>query len=481
MRKSLTGLASVAFVGGLFGRVLRYALNIVIANGLGTGALGYFAFGMVVMKAGGVLARLGLDNAAQKFVPKYVTDGDDSALSGTALFCLALPFLVGGVLAGGVFLLDYRFDHLFGVALEPTSLFTLGIPFFATMMVGIALTKGLKETKYQVYIRDIGQSVVAILLVGFGAYVVHDLTAVIYGYVFSFVVGTALVLYFLVDEDVISFATRPSVDGRRVLGFALPLTLAAVIQYLLTWTDILMLGVFLPPSDVGAYQAAYQTSVLLLVVLQAVNSIFPSMISDLYERDRWEHLQQIFESITKWITYITVLGCLFVAIYAKEILGLFGVSSHEAQMALIVLCIGQTAAASTGPSGYLLIMTNHERLQLYNTTVVALLNFVLNYFLINQFGIVGAALATTTSFVLLNVLRISEIYHFLGVQPYSLKYWKGAVALVCTVPILVFGSRLPVLELGRIFTGGIIALPVFFAVIWLLGFEEGDLVVFDKI
>ncbi len=481
MRKSLTGLASVAFVGGLFGRGLRYGLNIVIANGLGTGALGYFAFGMVVMKAGGVIARLGLDNAAQKFVPKYVTDGDDGALSGTALFCLALPFFVGAIIAGGVFALDYRFDRVLGVSLSPTSTFTLGIPFFATMMVGVAVTKGLKETKYQVYIRDIGQSVVAILLVAFGVYVAKDLTTSIYGYILSFVFGTALVIYFLFNEDVISFSTRPHVNGKRVLGFALPLTLAAVIQYLLTWTDILMLGVFLPPSDVGAYQAAYQTSVLLLVVLQAVNSIFPSLISDMYERDRWDHLQQIFESATKWITYITVLGCLFVAVYAKEILGLFGAASNEAQLALIVLCVGQTAAASTGPSGYLLIMTNHERLQLYNTTTVAFVNFILNYFLINEFGILGAAIATTASFTLLNLLRISEIYYFLGVQPYSRKYWKGAVALACTAPILLFGSRLPILEIARLFAGGIIALPVFFAVVWLLGVEESDLAVFDKI
>ncbi|ODR80576.1 polysaccharide biosynthesis protein [Haladaptatus sp. W1] len=481
MRKSLTGLASVAFIGGMFGRGLRYSLNIVIANGLGTGALGYFAFGMVVMKAGGVIARLGLDNAAQKFVPKHITDENTSALSGIALFCLAVPFLAGVVITGFIFALDFQFDRIFGVSLSPTSTFTLGIPFFATMMVGIAVTKGLKETKYQVYIRDIGQSVVAIALVAIGAYVIQDLTAVIYGYVLSFVVGTALVLYFLVDENVISFSERPKVNPKTVLAFSLPLTLAAVIQYLLTWTDILMLGVFMPPSDVGKYQAAYQTSVLLLVVLQAVNSIFPSMVSDLYERNQWEQLQTLFEAITKWITYITILGCLFVSIYAKEILGLFGAATPDAQLALIILCLGQTAAASTGPSGYLLIMTNHERLQLVNTTVVGFLNFVLNYFLINQFGIVGAAMATAISFGVLNLLRIAEIYHFLGVQPYSRRYWKGVVALACSTPILILGSRLPVLEVGRIFTGGIIALPVFVAVIWLLGIEDGDRSIFEKI
>lgn len=67
MRDSITKLVSISFFGGLIGRGLRYGFNVVIARGLGFEALGVFAFGMVVMKGGGVFVRLGLDSAAKKF------------------------------------------------------------------------------------------------------------------------------------------------------------------------------------------------------------------------------------------------------------------------------------------------------------------------------------------------------------------------------------------------------------------------------
>ena len=475
-------MASLALVGGLVGKALRYTLNVVIANGLGAAALGVFALGMVLLRAGSVLARLGLDNAAQKYVPVYTAQNDDRALNGTTLLCLGAPFFAGVTIAGGVFVFDDTIRELAGVTLRPvTKQFALGIPFFATMMVGIALTKGLKESKYQVYIRDIGQSVVAIVTVSIGAFVLNDLTAAIDGYILSCAIGAVLAVFFLYRRDLLSVAVRPRVDFKRVFAFSLPLTIAAVIQYLLTWTDILMLSFFRAPTEVGWYQAAYQTSVLLLVVLQAVNSIFPSVASDLYERGELGQLRRTFAAVTKWTTYVTSLGCVFVVVYTDEILGLFDISTPEARLALIVLCLGQAVAASTGPAGFMLIMSGHERLQLYNTVAVSVLNVVLNVVLITRFGIVGAGLATAISFVMLNVSRITLLKYFLDVQPYSFSYWKGGVAVACATPMLLVGARLPIPGIARVLLGGAVALAVFAVVTWILGIEESDRALLEQL
>ena len=482
IRRSLTGIASFALIGGLLGKALRYTLNIVIANGLGAAALGVFALGMVLLRAGSVLARLGLDNAAQKYVPIYVAQDDDRALNGIALLCLGTPFLLGVAIAGGVFVFDDTIRELADVSLRPvTKQFAVGIPFFATMTVGIALTKGLKETKYQVYIRDIGQSVVAIMTVSIGAFVLNDLAVAIDGYILSCVVGTALAVFFLYRRDLLSINVRPRVDFKRVFAFSLPLTAAALIQYLLTWTDVLMLSFFRAPTEVGWYQAAYQTSVLLLVVLEAINSIFPSVASDLYERGESGQLRRTFAAVTKLITYATTLGCVFVVVYTDEILGLFDVSAPEARLALIVLALGQAIGASTGPAGFMLIMSGYERVQLYNTVAVSVLNVALNVVLIGQLGIVGAGIATAISFTMLNGFRIAALKYFLGVQPYSFEYWKGGVALACATPVLLAGARLPIPSIARTLLGGAVALVVFAVVIWALGIEESDRALLEQL
>ena len=475
MRNSITKLVSIAFLGGLIGRGLRYGFNIVIARGLGLEALGLFAFGMVVMKGCGVFARIGLDSATQKYVPIYRSENDAARVSGTVIMGLVVPLLIGGALAMILHLGRGFITQLTGTELGSTvQPFILGIPLVATMMVGVNATYGLKETKYSVYIRDFGQSVVALVLMAIGAFVISDLRAVIVGYLISMLVGVGLAAFFLHREGALRFDVRPIFEYRTILAFSIPLTLADSIQYLVSWTDILLLGIFVSPGPIGQYQAAYQTSVLLVVVLQSANSIFPAMAADLYNADRRERLNRVYTAVTRWVTYLTVLGLAFVILYADDILSIFGTTARAAQLALIVLAIGQTLNAMTGPTGFLLIMSGHERLQLANNALVALLNLVLNVVLIQRYGIIGAAAATGLSLASLNLLRLIQVRYLLGMQPYSWEYWKGVVAIGCALPVMAFGRGVPFAGPVRIVIVGAGALAVFGVVVWMLGFDEVD-------
>lgn len=475
MRNSITTLVSIAFLGGLIGRGLRYGFNIVIARGLGLDALGLFAFGMVVMKGGGVFARIGLDNAAQKYIPIYRSEDDAARVSGTVIMGLVIPLLVGGLLAGGLYLGRGFIARFTGAALGSTvQLFIIGIPLVAAMMVGVNATYGLKQTKYAVYIRDFGQSIVALVSMAIGAFVLSDLDAVIVGYLLSMLVGTCLAVYFLTREGALRFDVRPVFEYREIFAFSLPVTLAASIQYLVSWTDILVLGVFVPLASIGRYQAAYQTSILLIIVAQSASTIFAPMVADLYNAGRKERLNQVYTAMTRWITYLTVLGFAFLIVYTPEILGLFGTSARSAQIALVVLGVGHTLSTITGPTGYLLMMAGHERLQMVNSAVALVLNLVLNVVLIQAYGIVGAAVATGVSFVLLSMFRLIEVWYLLGVQPYSWRYWKGAVAIGCTLPVMVVGRGIPISDPLQVVLVGIGALLLFAILIWRLGFDEGD-------
>lgn len=475
MRDSITKLVSIAFLGGLIGRGLRYGFNVIIARGLGFEALGLFAFGMVVMKAGGVFARVGLDSAAQKYIPIYQSEDDPARVSGTVILCFAVPLLFGGVLAAALYFSRDYIAQFTGTAISSTTqLFLIGIPLFAAMMVGVNATYGLKETKYSVYIRDFGQSVVAIVLMAIGAFVLANIDAVIIGYIGSMLAGVGLAAIFLTREGALRFDVRPIFEWREIFAFSLPLTLAASIQYLVSWTDIFVLGVFVSPGPIGQYQAAYQTSVLLVVVLQATNSIFPPIAADLYNAGRQERLNRVYTAVTRWVTYFTVLGFAFVVIYVDDILSIFGETTQSAQIALVILALGQTLNSIVGPTGFLLIMSEHERLQLVNNLVAALVNIALNIVLIQMYGIIGAAAATAFSLALMNVLRLIEVWYLLGIQPYSWRYWKGLVAVGCALPVMALGRGLPLAGPVRVVLVGAGAFAVFVALVWLLGFDDID-------
>ncbi|PSQ53007.1 polysaccharide biosynthesis protein [Halobacteriales archaeon SW_8_65_20] len=482
MRDSITKLVSISLVGGLIGRGIRYGFNVVIARGLGLEALGVFAFGMVVMKGGGVFARVGLDNAAKKFIPIHRTNDEPAKVSGTILICLVAPLLVGSALAGVLYLAYDTLEILAGTTFHPTTrLFIAGIPLISVLMVGVNATYGLKHTKYSVYIRDFGQSVAALVLMAIAAFVISDLRLLIVGYLVSITFGIVLAVVFLIREGALRFDVRPDFEYRRIFTFSLPLTLAASIQYLVSWTDVLVLGIFVPSDAVGWYQAAYQTSVLLVVVLQSANSIFPSIAADLHDSGEHDRLNRVYTAVTKWVTYLTVLGLAFVLIYNSEILSIFGTTVQSARTALVLLAVGQTINAAVGPTGFLLIMTGYERLQVINNGIIAVLNLALNLVLIQQYGIIGAAVATAFSLAVLNLLRLAQVWYLLELQPYSRGYWKGAMAIGGAVLVLLLGKTVPVADLPRMIGAGFIALCVFAVLIWAIGLDETDRVLAEAV
>lgn len=482
MRNSITKLVSIAFLGGLIGRGLRYGFNIIIARGLGFEALGVFAFGTVVMKGGAVLSRVGLDSAAQKYIPIYRTKNDSAKVSGTVLLCLAVPLLFGGLLAVSLYLSQGLIAEFTGMALSSTTqLFFAGIPLYAAMMVGVKATYGLKETKYSVYIRDFGQSVVAVVFMMIGAFVFTELNIVVIGYLGSILAGICLATIFLIREGALRFDVQPIFEWREIFAFSLPLTLAASIQYLVSWTDIVVLGVFVSSEAVGRYQAVFQTSALLVVVLRAMNSIFPPIAADLYDSGQQERLNRVYTAVTRWVTYFTILGFAFVVVYANDILSIFGETGQSARAALVVLALGQTLNAIVGPTGFLLIMSEHERFQLVNNIVAAVANLILNVVLIQMYGIIGAAAATGTSLALMNMLRLIEVRYLLGIQPYSWQYWKGLAAVGCALPVMVLARNLPLAGPVRVVLVGTGAFTVFAAVIWLFGFDDVDRALLESV
>jgi O-antigen/teichoic acid export membrane protein len=390
--------------------------------------------------------------------------------------------LVGTVVAS-VLYFGYDFiEALVGTAFHPTTrLFIFGIPLIAVMMVGVNATYGLKHTKYAVYIRDFGQSVVALVLMAIAAFVFLDLELLIIGYLASIGFGIVLAVIFLNREGALRFDIRPDIEYRKMFVFSLPLTLAASIQYLVSWTDILVLGVFAPSNAVGWYQAAYQTSVLLIIVLQSANSIFPSIAADLHESGQREQLARVYSAVTRWVTYLTVLGLALVLVYTAELLSIFGPTVPQAQTALAILALSQTVSAVVGPAGYLLIMTGYERLQLINNIIAATVNLYLNIILIQAYGFIGAAVATAISLSVLNCLRLVEVWYLLKLQPYSKQYHKGFISIAVALPVLILSQFLPLSSIFRVFVGALAALIVFAAAMWQLGFDDVDKALIETI
>lgn len=478
MRRSLTGLISLAFVGGLLGRGLRYLLNIIIARSIGLDALGIFAFGLVVLKAAAVVARLGLDNAALKYVPRFLEEEDREGLAGFSVFILLCSFSTGILISSLLYLSrDYLAIFFSDELIQHLPYFLAGIPILSVLFVGLAITRGFGESKYFVAIRDLSQSTLAAIFVGFGGFMLGTFPGIIVGYLLATAISVVLLFIALWNLGVFQPIQKAHVNPTDILSYSLPLLVVASTQYFINWTDVLVLGVFVSSTNLGYYQAAYQTSLLLLVVLQSANVILPSVISSLHGQNEDEQLERVYRAGTRWISAFTALGFVYLAIYARPIMLIFGEPTPMARTALIILAAGQFVTAATGPVGYLLSMTQYERIEPVNTILVLVLNVGLNIVLVRAYGVLGAAIATATTLALLNILRLIEVYFLLNfsldLSDYSRGLISTSIAAVAMAILDVFLPSTP-LELLKVFGGGITGLIVFGLVQYYIGLDDDD-------
>ncbi len=183
---------------------------------------------------------------------------------------------------------------------------------------------------------------------------------------------------------------------------------------IMSWTDVLLLGYYLNETQVAIYNIAFKISALVTVVLYAINAIASPQFASLFALDKQEELRRLALQIAKLNFFLTIPAT--VGIFAS--LGfysyLFGEEFIAGQFCLIILCVGQFFSAICGSVLTLLNMAGKEKTVRNIVGGTALLNLGLNAVLIQLYGIEGAALATSISLVVWNLLGVMAVKKYFG-------------------------------------------------------------------
>ena len=488
--KELGGIAA----GGTFnlaGKVISsgivFIYTVIVVRVLGAERFGLYTLGMTLFTFIGILCRLGLDSGVVRLVSLYHGINDAKRVKGTAISALLIVLVISSLMIPIVFLFSKPFidtlfhkSELFGVV----KYFSISLPFWSVMHIALGFTLGLKKMKYFVcghyFLLPISNLifVVIFLYMGLG----------LYGVVFAHILAVGLVsivsLFFVktcLAEEEKSEKDKFEYMGGELLRVSLPLSLTFFLNFLSNWTDTLMIGFFKLPRDVGIYNGAMKVALMTCLIMTSFNSIFAPFISDLHNRGEIEKLEKLFKIITRWIFTAGLGAFLFILLQSKQILLLFGAGFDEGVPCLIILSCVQLLNAGVGSVSLILAMTGREKLLMGTVLFFCAVNICLNYILIPLKGITGAALATGTSTLLLNLLMLFQVYYIHGMHPYEIRFLKilvsGGGAFVF---MLIFNYMLPVFSLKTGLFGQIpVFLSVYTGMLLTWGIDDEDKFLFD--
>ncbi|MEP5731700.1 MAG: flippase [Sulfitobacter sp.] len=171
--------------------------------------------------------------------------------------------------------------------------------------------------------------------------------------------------------------------------------------------DLVMLGILASDVDVGLYNAATLLASLAAFGLGVINTIIMPQIAQLHAEGDRDALQAVITRATRRITGIACASAVLLWFGGTLALTLIFDASYTAgYTAMIILMLGQFANACFGPVAIILNMTGHQKMTLIGLSVSVAVNGVLNFTLVPRFGIEGAAVATTVSTVVWNVLLV---------------------------------------------------------------------------
>ena len=184
--------------------------------------------------------------------------------------------------------------------------------------------------------------------------------------------------------------------------------------------EILILGIYERPEEVGAYSAALQCAALVSFGLNVLVGLLSPRFAALYATRNHEPLRklvlrgQVLAVIAGIPTAVVLVTC------GDSLLRyLYGPEFARAHTALTLLVAGQVVNILAGPVSALLTMTGHERAALPGLAAAAAANIVGGLWLIPRWGISGAAIANTAAVVTWNIVLTCLVRTRLGLTwPY---------------------------------------------------------------
>ena len=465
--------SGIILLSRILDRAIQYLYVIVIARMLGVRYFGLFMMGLTIRDFASLISRLGLNTGAIRFVALYHGIGDKARVKGVIIQSLKYVLILSIIIAAGLFLAAKPLStKLFNKPeLEIViKLLCLSMPFISLMITALSCTQGVQIMRYTAYghiFWPICNLVLAAIffITGFG------LRGILAAHIISIFLTSVLSLHFLARTFPAIRQTEPIFETRKLLRFSAPLLLTSFLAFLLRWTDTLMLGSFKLSSEVGVYNAAMRTAMLIGIVLVSFNSIFAPMISDLHHRKEMDKLAQLFKTTSKWAYTISLPVFFVMVLLSKEIMTIFGQGFIAGGSCLMILAFAQMVSASVGPVGMLLTMSGKQYLMMYNTLAISLFNILLNYLLIPSYGIVGASIASGISIIIFNIVMLLETYVLLKAHPYSRKFLKPTLFGMVAFAIILFMKYILIDWVGMIKL--VIFIPLFLFVFTYLMYKWG--------
>lgn len=435
----------------LAGRAISLVLNLVVqiatVRVLSKEGYGIFAYAMSVAAVAEGVIGLGLPRAVARFLPMYDEENDRPRMLGTIVLALSSTLACGA--AAVLFIVGFRGALAGSLGADESAVVALAI------LSALAPLQGFDRLLLELF--SVFGHPRAIFVRRFVLGPVLRLAAVVVlglrgggpvalaiGYVVAGVLGLAfagvLLVQLLRERGVWGRAAwrDMKMPAREIFAFALPLLSTEIVFVGIQQVDTVLLGQLSGPESVASLRAVAPVARLNQVVLDIFGILFTPLAARLFRRGDHAGVNRLYWATTSWIAVLTfplfaVTFCLAGPLAAL----LFGSQYADSGEILAILSVAYYIHAALGPNGLALNVYKLVRFVVVVNVVAFLLHIAGNMLMIPLWGAKGAALATTATLLVHNVLKQWGLRRTGGVRAFDPAAARPLLVVFATFVLLV--------------------------------------------
>jgi O-antigen/teichoic acid export membrane protein len=419
----------ISFFLRICGQVMGFLMSFVVAHYFGAKGLGNYVLAIVILRIFTLVSKLGLDTFSIRFIASFAKQGKWKSIQLFRKKIITIVSITSLISSLVMFIFSFEIANLVNTRLEyieVSSFFILPMVFF---MLHYQSLRGLKRIAEFSFFYRMSQATFSIAGLFLISQFIQSDRIPIYAYLTSLSTVSLLsyVSYYYWFNKKCKFDSSEEIEDlplKKMLKISLPLMFAQSVQFIMAWTDKLMLGNMLGPESVAIYGVAFRFSMGVSITLMAINSIASPKFAEKFSNNDISGMAKVAMQSAKLIFWTTIPLASILLIFPKFFMGIYGSDFLIGVEVLRWLIVGRIVNALSGSVGSLMQMTGQQNNYMKILIVGSIINVTLNYVLIPIYGIKGAAFASVFSLSFWNLTMVYNVKKKFGFSTFYIPLIK---------------------------------------------------------
>jgi O-antigen/teichoic acid export membrane protein len=380
-------ISAISFISQVIGAAVGFIATLYIARAIGAEPLGIYNLALALVSWISIAGSVGFSGAISKRVSEGSEQGE-FAVAGAAIVVSLFVLLAIGLLIIRPYVNDYIGFPATGFLI--LLLFgNLAAAIVNPLLVGLQLVhvRDMLST-VRIFIRSVLQ--IGLVAVGVGT------TGLFIGHIAAYLLLISIGGYIVVRK--LPGLSRPERQHLRSLGgFAKYAWIGRLRGRMFNYTDVIVLGFFVPQSLIGIYAVAWNIGTFLTIFTGSLQSTLFPALSEVAAKDDVQAVRNIVEQSLSYGGLFLIPGLFGGALLGERLLQIYGPEFTQGAAILAILILANVVMGYQ--SQLLNTLNGIDRPDLafrVNATFVVA-NLILNVILVYLYGWLGAAVATATS------------------------------------------------------------------------------------